>query len=371
VNEPRVVTVVTGSRAEFGLLRPVMDAIAAHPRLDLRVVATGTHLLAPARTIDEVTARFDVAATIEMQRAGAVGRDADADALGRGVSGFAAHFAAERPDIVLVLGDRIEAFAAAAAAAVAGIHVAHLHGGDRAEGIADEALRHALTKLAHVHLPATASSAERLIAMGEDPRRTHLVGSPAVDGLDAIEPLSRDAYDALGAPEVILLLHPSGDDDGAERERATRLLDACRDAGRVLALDPNHDPGREGIVAALEDAGGVTRRAHLERRTFIGALRRTRMIVGNSSAGLIECAALPVRCVNVGSRQAGREKPAHVIDCPAWDAGALREAVSRAAREPVASFRHPYGDGRAGPRTADVLAGVDSDNHPLRKRNVY
>jgi UDP-hydrolysing UDP-N-acetyl-D-glucosamine 2-epimerase len=371
VSDRRIITVVTGSRAEFGLLRPVMRAIARHDELELRVVVTGTHLLPPAQTKDEVAAEFDVHATIEMQRADETGRLADAAALGRGVSGFAKYFGDHPPNVVLVLGDRIEAFAAAAAASVAGIRVAHVHGGDVAEGIADEAMRHAITKLAHIHFPATARSAERIIAMGEEPQRTHLVGSPAIDDIADIPPLTDEAYEALGRPEIVFLLHPTGRDEQTERTCAEYLLALCQRYGRVLALHPNHDPGREAILSEIERVGGLIHRAHMDRRAFIGLLRRARMIVGNSSAGLIECAAIPCRCVNVGNRQAGRERLPHVLNCPQWDFRRIEEALQRAMTEPVMPFRHVFGDGHSGEKTAEILAGFDSDKHRRAKRNTY
>ena len=139
----------------------------------------------------------------------------------------------------------------------------------------------------------------------------------------------------------------------------------------MLALDPNHDPGREGIVAALEARPHLRRVAHLDRPAFIGLLRRARMIVGNSSAGLIECAALPVRCIDVGPRQGGRERPPHAIHVPDYAPSAIRRALDRGRIEPVLPFRHPYGDGRAGPRIAELLAVFGPDNHPLAKRNAY
>lgn len=364
-------SVVTGTRAEFGLLRPVMQAIDAHVALALEVLVTGAHLLPPARTVDEVAASFPIATTVPMQEAGVVGRAADAVATGRGITGFAERFAAHRPDVVLVLGDRIEAFAAAAAAAVAGIHLAHLHGGDRAEGVADESLRHAITKLAHVHLPATAVSRDRVIAMGEDPSRTHLVGSPAIDGLDAMPPLDDASYAALGAPEIILLLHPTGDTPEHERARAVELIERCRRAGRVVAVHPNHDPGREGILEAIEAAPDLVHRAHFDRGTFVGLLRRAKILVGNSSTGLIECAALGRAAVDIGSRQAGRERAANVQRCPNWDPDAIEAAITIAMNAPDPVGPHPYGDGHCGERVADVLAAVDSDNHPITKRCTY
>jgi UDP-hydrolysing UDP-N-acetyl-D-glucosamine 2-epimerase len=380
VTAHRTVAVVTGTRAEYGLLRPLMHAVRDHPDLDLRVVVTGTHLLRPQRTLEEVAAEFTIDAVIPMQREWSTGRMADAAALGRGVSGLTAWLGNRSGgagvDVVAVLGDRIEAFAAAAAAAVGGVCVAHLHGGDRASGIADEGLRHAITKLAHIHLPATETSADRIRAMGEDPARIHVVGSPAIDGLDEVPPLDDAAYDALSRPEIVFLLHPSGHEAEQEQAHAERLLELCCKSGRVLAMHPNHDPGRDGILAAI-NLSEAPARDHLPRRDFIGLLRRARVLVGNSSAGLIECAALGVSCVNVGPRQDGRERAANVIDLPlpdAADGARVEDAITRGLERSPGPVDHPFGDGRnggAGARAAAVLAGHDHRQHPLAKRNTY
>jgi len=373
VTAARRIAVVTGTRADFGLLSPVMRAIEDHPSLDLHVLVAGTHLLGPQCTVNEVAAVYKVAARIPMQDSGATTRLGDAAALGRGISGFSEWLAAHTVEVVLVLGDRIEAFAAASAASVAGVRVAHLHGGDRATGIADEAMRHAITKLAHVHLPATPRSAQRIVAMGEDPARVHIVGSPAVDGLSEIPALTDEAYDALGAPEIVVLHHPLGRTADQERVVATHLVESCRRAGRVLAMHPNHDPGREGILAAIR-AAGLDEAAHLPRPDFIGLLRRVRLLVGNSSAGLIECAALGLTSVNVGPRQEGRERPANVIDVPesATDNGGLvDEAIATGLARPPRVARHPFGQGDTGPRVAALLADLDTSTHPLGKTCTY
>lgn len=367
---PRNITIVTGTRAEFGLLRSVMHAIKAHSALQLRTIVTGTHLLPPATTINEVATEFDVTARIEMQRLGDCAAEIDVRALGRGVSGFAEQFARDRPEFVLVLGDRIEAFAAAATAAVAGIRIAHMHGGDRAEGIADESMRHAISKLAHLHLPATEQSANRLIAMGEEPARVHVVGSPAMDEI-AWTPAMGDAeFAELGSPQIVVLLHPTGEADAVERARASRLLERCEKAGRTLVLLPNHDPGRAGIMLAIGESKSP-QRAHLARTKFLGLLRRISVLVGNSSAGLIEAAAIPTWCVNIGSRQGGRERAANVIDVADLDDSMIEAAIARAMREPIGRVVHPYGDGRTGQRVAELLATIDLDALPLRKRNTY
>jgi UDP-hydrolysing UDP-N-acetyl-D-glucosamine 2-epimerase len=368
----RTIVVVTGSRAEFGLLRPVMRAIEAHEALDLRIAVTGTHLLEPALTINEVKAEFEIDAAIPMQSPGPTGRLADAAALGRGISGFADYFAkaASPPEVVLVLGDRIEAFAAAAAASVAGIRVAHMHGGDRASGLADEALRHAITKLAHIHLPATAHSAERIICMGEIPLSVHLVGSPAIDGLGDIAPLDDAAYAALGRPQIVFVFHPAGHAPEEEWANTERLLRLCKRYGSVLALHPNFDAGREAILEAIETAG-CPARPHLPRAQFIGLLRRARVLVGNSSAGLIECAAIGTPSINVGPRQAGREAPDGVVSVPDGDFGAVDLALEEFFGGRPGPTSHPFGNGHAGEKTAEVLATFKPDHHPLIKLNTF
>lgn len=367
----RRIAIVTGTRAEYGLLRSVMHAVDRHPQLTLEVLVTGIHLLPDRNGIDEIAGEFDIAATIPMQIPDESGRSADAAAIGRGVSGFAARFAAEKPDVVVVLGDRIEAFAAAGAAAVSGIHVAHMHGGDRAQGIADESLRHAITKLAHIHLPATEASAKRIELLGENPERIHVVGSPAIDDLDDFAPVSDAQYESLGSPRFVVLLHPLGRSIAAEREIAERVLQACSETGATLAMHPNNDTGFEGIVQAIESRGGTNRR-HLPRGEFVGLLRRVDAIVGNSSAGLIEAAAVGVRSVNIGERQAGREKPANVIDI-AEDG--LKEKLAQYLRQartsPLVRAPHPYGDGRAGKRAAGVLAAVDLHQIGVTKKNTF
>lgn len=376
MNSPRKIAVVTGSRADYGLLRPVMRAIRGHGDLQLQVLVTGTHLLREMGSIEEVASEFEIAGRIVMQQEGHSGRLADAMALGRGVLGFAEQFEADCPDVVLVLGDRIEAFAAASAAAIGGIRVAHMHGGDRAVGIADDAMRHAISKLAHLHLAASANSVERLLNMGELPLHVHLVGSPALDDLASIGALDDEMYSALGSPEIVFLLHPTGQSVEAEYDHARRLLEVCNGVTspgrRVLVIYPNHDAGREGIVRAIEEDDASVARVHLNREQFVGVCRRAKAIVGNSSAGLIECAAIGLSAVNIGQRQRGRDMPATVRNIPMWDF----EVIEMALREILESSRpmgarHPYGDGTAGIKTAEILASFDPEQYPLTKRNSY
>lgn len=368
----RRVCVVTGSRAEYGLLRPVMRAIQKQPGLDLFVVAAGSHLIQPALTFREVKADFEVADSVPMQVAGRRSRLDDAEAVGAGISRFTRSFRGLEPDWVVVLGDRIEAFAAASAASIAGIGVAHIHGGDRAEGVADESMRHAITKLAHLHLPATAQSAERIERMGERKDRIRLVGSPAIDELAEIDTLDDEGFAALGSPDVVFLMHPVGKHDEDEEATAAAALDAIGDTPALL-LHPNQDPGRNGMLRAIkahdERSVKTVVREHLKRETFVGLLKRiagSGVLVGNSSAALIEAAALGVASVDIGPRQAGRERPASVVHVDR--AEAAREALSQARA--IGSVDHPYGDGTAGAKIAEILAEADATGL-LRKRNTY
>lgn len=431
--KPIRVAVVTGSRADFGLLTPVMWAVHEHPDLELLVIAAGAHLISPALTFRDVKALFAVADSIPMQTAGRTGRFADVEALGKGIARFGRSFEAHKPDWVVVLGDRIEAFAAASAASVAGLAVAHIHGGDRAEGVADEAMRHAITKLAHLHLAASETSAGRIVRMGERPEHVLNPGSPAIDGLDRVEPMSDEEVIKLFGerfdPGTIILHHPTGLRPEQEKACIEAVIHAAGVFGRgdILCLAPNFDPGREIIderlraICRAREANDRTRftfetlpiklgehpspeafksrmlyREHLPRHTFLRLLKRLApaapdegggALIGNSSAGLIEAAALKVSVCNVGPRQAGREKPRNVItvaeDPARWKEvsgpnGEL-EVVPSAVDEclglcpgELPADHHPYGDGHAGPRIAEALAGVNPhDPSLLRKHNTY
>jgi UDP-hydrolysing UDP-N-acetyl-D-glucosamine 2-epimerase len=396
----RRVAIVTGTRAEWGLLEPIASAACRRDDLELVILAGGAHLvpLRPSRlsaesdapTIGEVDAwardRNVAVRRFEMQRAGETGRFADAAALGRGIGRLTELFREADPDFVVVLGDRIEALAAASAAAVAGIRAAHVHGGDRAEGIADEAIRHAVSKLAHIHFAASPASAARLLRLGEDAARVHLVGSPAIDGLTEIKAVSSDAATDAGAAigiesgkgaRFVFLMHPVGRDDADEERDARLVLEQLGRRGRTLVLLPNLDPGRDGIVRAIEDvasesSGSFEVLGHLSRRNFLTLVRRPEVValVGNSSAGLIECAALGVRAVNVGPRQNGRERADNVCDVAEPSQESLALALDQ-LEEWRPSGQHPFGDGSPASRIAEILGTVELARCPVRKRNAF
>ena len=196
-----------------------------------------------------------------------------------------------------------------------------------------------------------------------------------MDELHSFGPLPDEAFESLGRPEIVMMLHPCGLTAQEERANAEVLLASCRKAGRVLAMHPNHDPGREGILEAIREAGCPECR-HLPRCDFVGLLRRIRLLAGNSSAGLIECSGLGVRCVNVTDRQSGREMADNVTDVPgrSLDSGRVERAIEAALKAPRPAVDGRYGeggDGGAGRRVAEILATFEPDEHAVTKRNVY
>lgn len=352
------IAVITGTRAEYGLLVPVLDAIDAHDTLELQLIVTGTHLT--TNSIKDI--RHRVTAKVKMQRAGAAASHAeDVQSLGRGVMGMGRVLGPMQPNVVLVLGDRIEALAGALASQVGGMRLAHIHGGDRAEGVADEAMRHAISKLSHVHFAATVQSKKRLIRMGELASHVFNTGSPAIDGLNDIVP-------ADDAPELIVMQHPVGASCEDEYQWMLATLKATAKYRRLIMV-PNHDPGRNTIMRAIVDCK-LTPVDHLPRERFLRLLAGAKAIVGNSSAGLIEAAGLKTPAVNLGSRQAGREKPANVIDAKHGIVSTQR-AIKAALAMNTSRLRHPYGNGQAGQRIAEQLATLDLNTVPVHKHNAY
>ena len=364
----RRVLVVTGSRSEFGLLRSTLDALHAHPDTTCSLVVAGSHLIGPNPTVHEVESRYSVDGVVQMQLDSEPRtRGSDAQAFARGVNGFTDLFIDLEPDFVLILGDRIEIFAAASAAGILGIRVAHVHGGDVAIGVADESMRHATTKLSHLHLPATRRSADRILAMGERPESVHVVGSPAIDGLDSIPALDDESWSALGAPELLVQMHPIGLSDEFERTQLATLLDSLSCFGRVVVMAPNSDPGCDGIRSAILESG-LPLIEHLPRSEFIGLLRRISILVGNSSAGLLECAALGVPVLDVGDRQAGRERGVNVRHLDSITGPGLRTIVSEMLNDPRPPADTRFGSGCTGRTIAELLAGLDLNDLPVRKR---
>ena len=357
-----------------------MEAIAGHGELELRLVVTGMHLLRKfGHTVDEI---LRDGWTVDV-RAGMQKGDDDAldqaSGLGRGVSRIARFLHDAEIDIVLVLGDRIEAMAGALAAVTTGRIVAHIHGGDVAPGDFDDSFRHAITKLAHIHLTATQAARRRIIQMGEPPRRVHCVGAPGLDRLLTLRKHDARRRRGSGERNAIVLHHPCGRSAAFEHRVMRRLLRSVDAHGlRRTIVYPNSDRGHAGIIAAIDEHragaanGSVRVERSIDRDDYLRMLIDADVIVGNSSSGIIEAAAARTRAVNVGDRQRGRERDAGWVVDADESSSSIERALARAlGKRPITRRRSVYGAGRSGIKIADVLAGVRLDEALRRKQSVF
>ncbi len=380
-NGRRSILYLSGTRADFGLMRHTLQAIAAHAQLRLGVAACGMHL-EPAfgHTVDEIEAAgLPVVARIATDVAARDGAGMSR-ALAQTLLGLTAQLEHERPDLLLLLGDRGEMLAGAIAALHLGVPSVHLHGGERS-GTVDEPMRHAISKLATWHFAATESSRERLIAMGEEPRRVFVVGAPGLDDIGAARAAPRaPMLRALGVdgarPYVLVLFHPVVQQAAQAGAQTAELLRGLVDAGGgrhfdVVWLAPNADAGSAAVLQQLDHLPGTWQRhTHLPRDLYLCALRDAAALVGNSSSGIIEAASFGTPVVNVGLRQQLRERNAGTVDVDA-----LARPIELAVRAALGARRgqphNVYGDGHSAQRIAAQLAALPLDDALLLKANRY
>lgn len=375
----RRIAYVSGTRADFGLMRATLDRVERHPDLALMLLVTGMHLDSRyGETVREIEqAGFRIADRIPADMRTNSGAEM-ARGIAAMVAGFTATLEREQPDLTLLLGDRGEMLAGAIAAIHLNIPVAHIHGGERS-GTVDEPVRHAISKLSHYHFTATEEARERLIRMGEDEARIFVTGAPGIVGLEAVPrrsraELARDAGLDPDRPIALMVFHPvlqDAEDAGAETATLLRVLE--RKGLQVIALLPNADAGSQHIRVLLEqhrDRAWIKVMTHLPRPEFVEWMAAANVMIGNSSSGIIEAATFGTPVVNIGTRQYLRERNANVIDVDASET-AIDEGVDRAlalGHRPPANI---YGDGQADVRIADLLASVPLDRHVLRKFNAY
>ncbi len=374
----RRVAVVTGTRAEYGVLQSTMQAIQDHSRLKLQLVVTGMHLIRRfGHTVDDIVRDgWSPAVRVAMQKGNDTTQD-QAEGLGRGVRGIAKYLDEANTDIVVVLGDRIEAMAGALAAVTTGRILAHIHGGDVAAGDFDDSLRHAITKLAHVHLTATQSSHKRVVRMGEESRRVYCVGAP---GLDQLREMVRNSMPEETLPRTALIVqHPIGRSKREERKTALMVLESAASAGlqRVI-IYPNTDRGHLGVIDAIDthrkrsSNGDVQVFRSLDRDSYLKALIDAKVLVGNSSSGIIEAGMAGTPSVNVGSRQAGREVSGPSVIHTQETPSSISRAITRALRKrPIRGKSGAYGTKPVGPKIAAILAKIPLHDSFRRKTCSY
>jgi len=378
----RKIAIVTGTRAEYGLLKPLIDGISADPELELQLIVTGMHLSPDyGYTVRQIEADgAPIAARVEMLLASdsmaGMGK-----AVGIGVYGMTQEFERLRPDMVVILGDRIEAYAGANAALFCGCVIAHIHGGEITRGGLDEYMRHAITKLSHVHFAATGSSRQRIINMGEAPEFVFESGAPGLDALLAFKQMSVvELNDELNItlPQryALLVQHPVSTHPETAVDEIEASLKALRDHEITTVLVyPNADAGSREMIKVIERYEAhnwLIAFKNLPRVFYTNLLRHAALLVGNSSSGMLDAPSFGIPVVNIGERQEGRDRGGNVIDSPP-EHEAIHKAIHHCLYdnhfiETCRQSENPYGDGKACPRILSTLKTIDLSLPKTKKR---
>jgi GDP/UDP-N,N'-diacetylbacillosamine 2-epimerase (hydrolysing) len=380
----RKICVITGTRAEYGLLRWVMQGIKDDPVLTLQVIATGMHLSPEFgltwREIERDGFAIDHKVETLTSSDTSVGI---AKSMGLGMIGFADALQTLQPDLVLVLGDRFEIFAAVSAAMVARIPIAHLHGGEATEGLIDEAIRHSITKMSHLHFVAAEDFRRRVIQLGEQPSRVLLVGGLGIDSIKRLTLLPRAELEAsldfaLGAKSLLVTFHPVTLETATAEDQMAELLAALselKDTQLIFTL-PNADTDGRALIAMVQQFVAI--HANARAYTSLGQLRYLSTValvdgvVGNSSSGLAEVPSFQKGTVNIGDRQRGRLMAGSVIKCDperASISAALHTLYSNKFQTSLATVRNPYGDGGASDKIVAYIKTVALDG--ILKKRFY
>jgi GDP/UDP-N,N'-diacetylbacillosamine 2-epimerase (hydrolysing) len=367
--KPRLVLAVTGSRAEYGAMRPVFRAISQSSDLELQLIVTGMHLLPDfAKGLEEIRHdNYCQIHTLGMLLAEEGGR-AMAQGMGLGIYGMASTIATIAPDILLVQGDRGEMLAAAIAAAHMNIPIVHMSGGD-STGTIDEPIRNAITQFSQIHLTTCATSTARLLQMGEQASRIFQVGEPTLDVIAAAEfageeELGRELSLDIAAPILLATMHPvtTEFDDAPHQMRA--LLEALDELSiQTVFTYPNADAGGRAMVAVLEsfrDRPWLRIVPHLGSRNYLGLMRMVVAVVGNSSSGILEAPSFKTPAVNIGTRQHGRTRACNVVDS-GYETDDIKKTLlfvmqDQEFRRSLDGCVNPYGDGFTAQKTAKILS---------------
>lgn len=375
----RKICVVTGSRAEYGLLQWVIHDLHCNPLVELQLVVTGMHLSPEfgftVRAIEQDG--FPIAARVEMlvssDTAVGIGKS-----VALGVAGLSEVYARLAPEWVVLLGDRFEILAAAQAALFANLPIAHLCGGDSTEGSMDEAVRHSVSKMAHLHFVTHDVAAQRLRQMGEDPARVHTVGSPGIDTLRREKLMGREELEAaigckLLARNLLITFHPETLEPAASAVHFQSLLDALTALGPGVGLFftlPNADAGGRELIRMIErfvaEHANARAFASLGQRRYLSLMALADAIVGNSSSGFYEAPSLKRPTVNIGDRQKGRLAADSVFTVEP-DTQRIGAAIRAAFLQDCSHTVNPYGDGHAAERIVQELMAVPQPRALLKK----
>ncbi|HQO19646.1 MAG TPA: UDP-N-acetylglucosamine 2-epimerase [Acidobacteriota bacterium] len=378
----RKIGIVTTSRADFGLYRPIIREIEKKRSLDYFLIVTGSHMSKKyGFTLTDIENEgFRIA---ERGRIFSYSDTAESTAksMAKSIGFYAGAFVRQKPDLLMVLGDRFEMFCASLAALPFNIPVAHIHGGEVTEGAMDDSLRHAMTKLSHIHFTATEEYRQRVIQLGEDPEMVITSGAPSLDNLKnekllaASEIKTATGFDP-SEPFILATLHPETVGGVSNSEMALAFFAALEDSGKkVLVTMPNADPGANEIREIIKKITTGNRRffifENLGTRLYFSMMKHASAMAGNSSSGIIEAASFGLPVVNVGDRQKGRVRGKNIVDVPP-DKKAISVALKKVAhkdfRKSLIGMKNPYGDGESASVIVSALSRPGIDRSLCRKR---
>lgn len=380
----RKICVITSTRAEYGLLRWVMQGIKDDPVLSLQVIVTGMHLSPEFgltyRDIEKDGFKIDRKVEMLTSSDTSIGV---AKSMGLGLISFADALSELKPDLIMVLGDRFEIFAAVAAAMVARIPIAHLHGGESTEGLIDEAIRHSITKMSHLHFVATEKYRQRVIQLGEQPEKVFLVGGLGIDNIKRLQLLNRTQLEAsigfqLGSKSLLITFHPVTLETSTSEDQMAELLAALaelKDTQLIFTM-PNADAGGRTIIKMVQRFVSENRNSRaytsLGQLRYLSCIAHVDGVVGNSSSGLVEVPSLKKGTINIGDRQRGRLQAASVINCEPTRKSikaAIERLYSTEFQETLNHVINPYGQGGASEKIVTSIKSIEFKN--ILKKYFY
>ena len=380
----RKICVVTGTRAEYGLLYWLMKEIESDDSLELQLIVTGMHLSPEfGLTYKEIEKEFKVDKKIEMLLSSDTSIGIS-KSMGLAQISFAESFEELKPDILVVLGDRYEIFSATSAAMIAKIPIAHLHGGETTEGAFDESIRHSITKMSHLHFTATKEYKNRVIQLGEEPNRVFNVGGMGIENIKRLKFLSKEQFEnsinfKLNKKNILVTFHPVTLENATSKEQFQELLDAIDEleSTNIIFTKANSDTDGRVINQMIDEY--VFKNAHksiafssLGQLRYLSALQYIDAVVGNSSSGLLEVPSFKIATINIGDRQKGRIKALSVIDSePKKEeiSKTFKEIYSKEFQEKLKNVKNPYGEKSPSKEILEVLKNVNLDN--IQKKSFY
>ncbi|MDA9905501.1 UDP-N-acetylglucosamine 2-epimerase [Pseudomonadales bacterium] len=375
----RRIVYITGTRADFGLMRSTLISLNCSSAISLGVIVTGMHLAEKyGWTVKDVeNSGLEIISRVPVDLEPETG-ETMALAISTMLMEFTKILNDDRPDLILVLGDRGEMLAAAVAGLYLSIPVAHIHGGERS-GTIDESIRHALSKLSHIHLVATEESRSRLISLGETPDRVHVTGAPGLDGLNELASYSRASlvskFDLIYEQAICLFVfHPVVQESASAGAQTEIILEALSKISglQIIGILPNADSGSELIRQQMdvEKYPSLHTYKNLSREEFVSFMQIADVMVGNSSSGIIEAACFGTPVINLGSRQQLRQRNSNVTDVE-LDSDAITRVVDIAIKNGKRPMQNVYGDGSAGRRIVAILESIAIDDRLLDKVLTY